>query len=152
MTSKEAVKAKIKDKEERFRHVQLVATKGNVLPPGAYLPVWLRRDIYGMLHGSNIVMSESQGPTQSDMKALEYLRNMSLTGAATIAEWRDVCRAEGILTGDNENTNSQQMKRIRKRLQDEGLIKAGSGKGVWIPCDPEEEAVDYDFNFNFKVH
>ncbi len=152
MTSKESARAKIKDKEERFRHVQLVATKGNILPPAAYTPVWLRRDAFGMLHGSDIVLNDSQGPTQNDMRALGILKTMSLTGHVTIGEWRDACRAEGILNGDNDNTISQQMQRARKRLQEEDLIKPGPGKGVWMPCDLEKEAVDYDLRFKSKVH
>lgn len=54
MTAKEATKAGICDLEERRRYVQLSATKGNTLPPTAFVPIWLRRDDTGCLLGSDL--------------------------------------------------------------------------------------------------
>ncbi|RYU61877.1 AAA family ATPase [Methylolobus aquaticus] len=59
MTAAEASKAGITDVEERKRHVQLCATKGNHLPPAAFVPVWLRRGEHGVLAASDVAMTES---------------------------------------------------------------------------------------------
>ncbi|MCA1742756.1 MAG: AAA family ATPase [Desulfonatronovibrio sp.] len=144
MTSKEAKKAKIKDKEERFRHVQLVGTKGNYLPPDAYVPVWLRRDNYGMLNKADVNLEEYSGPGKKEAEALGVLKELCKSHVPSLAEWRQACVEEEIIgSNQTEKGQAQSMYRIRSILSDENLIKKGHGRGIWVPCDPEEEMLDF---------
>lgn len=142
MTSREAIKAKLTDPEERFRHVQLVGTKGNYLPPDAYIPVWLRRDEYGMLHEAEITFGED-GPTAKDTEALDVLRDNSKTKTLPLKEWREACVQAGILKSSSEEGQKKEMERIKNKLKNSSLIKPGHGRGVWLPND---DFNSFDFN------
>ncbi|MDD5526772.1 MAG: AAA family ATPase [Candidatus Omnitrophica bacterium] len=148
MTSKEAVKAKISDPEERFRHVQLVSVKGNFLPPAAYNPVWLRRDNFGMLHGAeldfNPASSDCIGKKEKD--ALNVLIEICQDGTKPkLNKWMLACVEAGIIKKTKtQKAQQQEMHEIRKRLFDAEMIKK-EGHGVWIPEDSGDE---YDFDFN----
>ena len=63
MTAKEARDAGITDMEERKRHVQLVATKGNHISPSAFVPVWLRRGDYGTLSAASVEFGVAEEPS-----------------------------------------------------------------------------------------
>lgn len=136
MTPEEALKGGITDVEERKRHVQLVATKGNLLPPGAYVPVWLRRDDFGMLHQADINL-DGKTPSKRDMDALEILQNLSKYSTPPLKEWRAACVDEGIITGKGD-TAKKNMQRTVNKLKRAGLIEPGHGRGIYIPTVFEE--------------
>ena len=144
MTSKEAGKAGITDTEERFRHVQLVSVKGNFLPPAAYKPVWLRRDDYGMLHGSDISFDEKKpGPSKEDSDSLFVLQELYKSGAyPKTKEWRAALVEEGIIKEGTGKAMESSMTRIRQSLQKNGLIESPCF-GCWIPA---EDKGFFDFN------
>ncbi len=133
MTQKEFIKAGLEDPEEQFRHVQLVGTKGNYLPPSAYLPVWLRRDDFGMLSGSDISFEKKAGPTEKDISALSLLRNVPENLNTSIKPWRNSCIEHGLIQGKTEDATTKAMQRIIKTLKASGMIRAGAGRGVWLP-------------------
>jgi len=145
MTRKEAKKAKLIDAEERFRHVQLVATKGNHLPPGAYLPVWLRRGDWGVLQESDISFSDgSDGITGVDREALKVLDELCQTGSSVkLNDWRNALIEAKLIKAGSAKTQETRMFRIRKNLYDNGLIQSPK-RGYWEP-DPAEADV-HDFN------
>jgi RecA-family ATPase len=148
MTSKESLKAKITDPEERFRHVQLLAVKGNFLPPAAYSPVWLRRDNYGMLHGAELDFNPASpdciGKKEKD--ALNVLIEICQDGTKPkLNQWMLACiEAGNIKKSKTQKAQQQEMHQIRQKLFDAGMIKK-SGHGVWIPEDSGDEP-DFDFN------
>lgn len=136
MTADEAKKAGVTDIEERKRLVQFVATKGNRLPPAAFVPIWFRRGDSGVLSQVEVSMDKSEVGTR-EMKALEILKAMSVSSYPSLTEWRDKCAEEGLVFGPNEDAVAQCMKRIMKKLKELGLIKPGVGRGIWIPCDDD---------------
>jgi len=143
MTGKEAVKAKLESQEERFRHVQLVGTKGNYLPPSAYIPIWLRRDDYGMLNQADISMQEGNEPSKKEMEAYEVLREISGGCEVSLKDWRDKL-IELSLIGEGTKENQKKiMDRIRKRLNNCGYIQKGNGRGFWVPTD-EDNFLDFN--------
>jgi hypothetical protein len=134
MTATEATQAGIEDIEERKRHVQLVGTKGNLLPPAAYVPVWLRRDQHGTLIGADISLErKAQGPSHNDMKVHDVLTEMSKKRTPTLKEWREECVQQGLITGKTDGAIQQAMKRSLERLKKSELIRPGHGRGIWIP-------------------
>ncbi len=136
MTPEEAIKAGITDVEERKRHVQLVATKGNLLPPGAYVPVWLRRDDFGMLHQADINL-DGTTPCKRDIDALEILQSLSKYSTPPLKEWRSACMDAGIITGKGD-TAKKNMQRTLNKLKKAGLIEPGHGRGIYIPTLSKE--------------
>lgn len=143
MTGKEAVDAQIKDREERFRHVQLVGTKGNLLPPSAYVPVWLRRDNYGMLHQADIEIGETAEPTKNEMECLEVLRAISETQEVSLSEWRARLIELSFIREGTEEAQKKAMNRIRKKLHDCGYIQKGQRRGFWKICN-EDNFLDFN--------
>ena len=145
MTRKEALDAKITDLEERLRHVQLVAVKGNHLPPDAYRPLWLRRDDRGVLHGADVSFSDTDtGPTKNDMDALKVLVELWKESTPKLIEWRNALIEKGIIAKGNGKAQETAMERIKTRLYESGLIRSVK-RGYWKPEEPEEE--DFmDFN------
>ena len=97
MTATEAAKAGITDIEERKRHVQLVATKGNHLPPAAHAPTWLRRGEFGVLSAADLEFNGGADPSAKDMDALAILRDMATTTSPKLADWRGQCIAAGLI-------------------------------------------------------
>jgi putative DNA primase/helicase len=142
MTSKEAIKAKLQDPEERFRHVQLVGTKGNYLPPDAYIPVWLRRDQYGVLHEAELSFDEEQA-TSKDMEALDILKDIAKTTSPPIRDWRRACVNAGVITAKSENAQVKDIDRIKNKLKKLGYIKQGHGRGIWLPVK-EDDFLDFN--------
>jgi hypothetical protein len=142
MTSQEAVKAGISDLEERKRHVQLVATKGNHLPPCAYVPVWLRRGEYGVLLEAGVEMSgDGERPlTAMQQEVLDVLKEMCAVHVPTLADWRNQCVERGVIKQrPSDAATEQAMKRIVNALRTKGLITQGVGRGVWIPADWDQD-------------
>lgn len=141
MTAKEAKDAGIHDKEERNRHVQLAATKGNHLPPAAFVEIWLRRGDHGTLSAANLQFDEKGSSTTAsshDLKALGVLREMSSTHTPRLAEWRAACIEQGLISAGKGDTQEKTMARIVKRLMADGFITKGIGNGIYIPSECDE--------------
>jgi len=141
MTQKEFNRAGLDDLEEQFRHVQLVGTKGNYLPPSAYLPIWLRRDDRGMLSESDISFDQKAGPSERDIRALSLLMQLSPSSDRGMESWRKSCIESGVIKSDKKDNQDRTMKRIVKALKDSNLITKGIGKGIWIPVKEENNDI-----------
>lgn len=133
MTADEAQKARIVDLEERRRHVQLVATKGNHIPPAAFVPVWLRRGDHGVLKAADVSFDDTETMGPQDDAALNVLRDMALDKTPRLDDWRERCVAEGILRQKAVDAQRKAMSRIVGRLQSAGLIERGFGRGFYQP-------------------
>jgi len=132
MTIEEANKAEITDVEERKRHVQLVCTKGNAIPPAAFVPVWLRRDDFGNLAEVDIQMNGKGTITDRDIEILKVHSEIGASCPPKLADWRAECVKRGLITGKTKNAETQAMKRVLDKLKKAGLIEKGDGKGIWI--------------------
>ncbi len=131
MTAKEAREAGITDMEERKRHVQLVATKGNHISPSAFVPVWLRRGDFGTLSEANLEFgAEQDSVTAGDLQCLKVLEGLAATCTPKLAEWRAACAA--LIPRDVEAAKKA-MQRIVGRLSRAGLIERGAGRGIYLP-------------------
>jgi len=137
MTADEATKAGIEDIEERKRLVQFVATKGNRLPPAAFVPLWLRRGDSGVLSQADVSLDKN-APSSKDMKILAVLKDISRASCSTFEEWRVECIERGLLKGNSEEASKKALQRIVKKLRSAGFIEKGIGKGVWNPTDLDE--------------
>lgn len=135
MTTKEADKFGITDAGERKSYVQLICTKGNKLPHDAFMPMWLRRGNGGLLMPADLTEKESQDPRLSltDHRILDVLRELCKVATPTLAEWRSECEKRRLITGSTEDGRVTQMKRAVSRLLNDGQVKRGSGKGIYIP-------------------
>jgi hypothetical protein len=131
MTIEEANQAGITDVEERKRHVQLVATKGNAIPPSAFVPVWLRRDDFGNLAEADIEMDGKGTLSDRDMEVLKVHSKIGVFSTPSLADWRAECIKERLITGANPNAQKQAMKRVVDKLLKAGLIKKGVGRGIY---------------------
>lgn len=138
MTAQEARAAGITDLEERKAHVQLVATKGNELPPAAFVPTWLKRGHGGVLTQVELEQNDRGGIGKKEAKALEILRSLAAVSVPALKEWRTACQEGALLTGDSERNRERCMERIRDNLRDAGLIVPGIGRGVWLPAEHEQ--------------
>lgn len=134
MTAPEARRVGIEDIETRKAHVQLVATKGNDLPPEAYLPTWLIRGPGGVL--SQVFLEEANASSnpigKRELDALAILKDMTQTGAVRVGEWRQSCIKRGLISGSDAATEKH-IHRIKHALLSAGLIEPGTGKGVFLP-------------------
>lgn len=139
MTAKEAKAFGIDDIEERKRYVQLVATKGNHLPPAAFAPTWLRRGDGGVLQAANIAPGTSEEPrlTAADTQAYQILLELSKKGSPRIGEWRTECVARGVLAAGSTAATEKAMQRIVDRLVGGWLVVRGDVRGVYLPLDPD---------------
>jgi len=138
MTAKEATFAGITDIEERKRHVQLVATKGNHLSPAAYVPVWLRRGDHGTLCAANFVFGEMQQNklSENDRKIFDVLTEMP--SGCGLDEWRSECIKGGLIIRGTPDAQKKNMQRCVDRLKKHGLITSPR-RGVYIPSPCEDE-------------
>jgi len=133
MTADEARRYGITDAVERKRHLQLIGTKGNELPPEAYVPLWLRRGELGML--GQVVLQESAavaavGPRE--LLALEVLEAASKDGDSTMKFWSAQCAAAGIISTHSEGAQEKAMQRLRDTLLKAGYVKPGHVRGTWV--------------------
>ena len=138
MTAQEATKAGIEDIEERKRHVQLVGTKGNQLPPSAFMPLWLRREEkFGLLVGANISFdNKGNEPSKTDIEAFNVLKEMSRQYTPALREWRGECINRGIIKSSNEEAAEKAMERIVRKLRKSGYIEKRHGRGIYTPIEP----------------
>ena len=139
MTAKEARSFGIADMEERKRLVQLVATKGNHLPPLAFVSIWLRREEGGVLTAANIAPSSNNERqiTQTEMRAYEILVDLSRTCPPKIGEWRKECIARGVIAKGTQGAEEKAMQRIVDHLMEGWFVVRGEGRGVYLPLDPD---------------
>jgi RecA-family ATPase len=131
MTATEGNKAGITDIEERHRHVQLVCTKGNKIPPAAKVPVWLRRDDFGNLSEADIQIGGSGTLTERDMEILLVHSEMMVFCTPKLKDWRAECVKRGLITGSTKEAETQAMKRVLDKLLKAGLIEKGSKNGIY---------------------
>jgi RecA-family ATPase len=132
MTAEEARRFGIDDRAERQRYVQLAATKGNHLPPEAYVPTWLRRGDGGMLAGVTLEQVERGTVGDREMKALAIMQRHAPQGDLAMKFWRDECAAAGLLPA-GVDAAEKAMQRIKNTLVSAGLVKEGARRGLWIP-------------------
>ena len=137
MTAPEARAAGITDLEERKAHVQLVATKGNELPPAAFIPTWLKRGHGGVLTQVELEQNDRGGIGKKEAKALEILRELCQEEAPRFKDWMTACSDAGLLSGDTDNARRRSMERIRNTLHFNGLAEPGQTYGVWVPAATE---------------
>ena len=135
MTSQEGRQFGISDIAERKAHVQLVATKGNALPPSAFTPIWLRRGLGGALEPAKLETQKEGAIGRREREALKVLRELCRKATPKLKEWRDACAADGLLTGDTPRARESSMERMRDALLDAGLIVSGIGRGVYVPAE-----------------
>ncbi len=76
MTPQEGRQFGISDIAERKAHVQLLATKGNALPPASFAPLWLRRGIGGALEPAELERKEEATVGRREIAALGVLREL----------------------------------------------------------------------------
>ena len=138
MTAQEARRFGIADIAERKSYVQLVATKGNSLPPESFAPTWLKRVDGGALVPADLVRSESGAVGRKELAALEVLRNLCLVSTPKLKEWREACASAGLLTGRTPRANESSMERIRDSLLSAGLIERGISNGIFLPVEVSE--------------
>lgn len=138
MTAPEAKRFGIDDVETRKAHVQLVATKGNELPPDAFAPIWLIRGTGGVLTAAELkecaVDQDQVG--QRETEALSILKDMTNIGTASVMAWGRECAARGLLSGTPEAIEKA-IHRIKKTLLANGLIEPGLKRGVFVPVVDE---------------
>lgn len=145
MTAAEAARYGITDIEERKSHVQLTATKGNALPPSAFVPMWLRRGPGGVLVPADLELQTPDARTSASLtapqqKALAILRRLAARATPNLADWRTACEQAGIVTGPTPDARRKHMTRLRDRLHALGLIEPGMGRDVWTPTGSASDA------------
>jgi putative DNA primase/helicase len=138
MTAQEGRQFGISDIAERKAHVQLVATKGNALPPSAFAPMWLRRGIGGALEPAELERQEVGAVGRRERAALTLLRDLCRESTPALKEWRHACDEAGILSGKAPRAKESCMERTRDALLGAGLIVAGIGRGVFTPVEDAE--------------
>lgn len=134
MTSDEARRFGITDPAERRQYVQMQGTKGNELPPEAFVPIWLRRGIGGELKQVSLSEVERGTVGPRELHALELLRATAPQGDTTLRFWRARCVDAGIVAANaSEPAQEKAMQRIRDALLDAGMVAKGSIRGSWVP-------------------
>jgi hypothetical protein len=138
MTAAEGRQFGITDIAERKAHVQLLATKGNALPPSSFAPLWLRRGIGGALEPSNLERQEACAVGPREVAVLNVLRELCQKSTPSLKEWREACGDAGLLTGQTPRAREASMERTRDALLAAGRIAPGVGRGVFTPADDQE--------------
>lgn len=137
MTAAEARSFGIDALEDRKAHVQLVASKGNNLPPVAFAPLWLRRGSGGVLEAADLVPQAAPTVGPREVRALEILRDLAAVSAPRLGAWREACIRANLVTGATDRAREKAMDRIRDALLAAGLIEPGSTRGFYVPKVPE---------------
>ncbi len=133
MTADEARRFGVEDRAERQRYVQLTATKGNRLPPEAFVPVWLKRGAGGLLSQVSLEQVERGSVGQREVQALEILRQACVNGDTTLKFWREQCAAAGVINkAAGLSAQEKAMQRIRDALMDAGMVRH-TGRGMYQP-------------------
>ncbi len=138
MTAAEGRQFGISDIAERKAHVQLLATKGNALPPSSFAPLWLRRGIGGALEPAELERQEASAIGRRELAALDVLRELCRASTPTMKVWREACVVAGLLTGKTPSAIERCMERTRDSLLAAGLIVAGIGRGVFTPVEDDD--------------
>jgi len=138
MTAAEARAFGITEIEERKAYVQLVATKGNELPPSAFAPIWLRRSAGGLLVPAELAVQEQQAIGRRELDALAVLKRLATVGVPKWKDWRDCCVAEKIVVSPTQPGREKTMQRIRSALLSEGLVEPGMSRGVFVPTSNQD--------------
>ncbi len=140
MTAAEAKRYGIEEVETRKAHVQLVATKGNELPPDAFAPVWLARGQGGILAEVDLQEVERESATigKRELQALAILRTMTEQGTTSVMDWGRECAVQKLVTGTLGGTEKG-IHRIKNALLSAGLIEPGTGRGVFLPVQDADE-------------
>ena len=138
MTPPEARQFGITDIAERKAHVQLLATKGNALPPASFAPLWLRRGIGGALEPAALERQEAGAVGPREVAALGMLRELCRESTPSLKDWRDACGNAGLLSGKTPRARESSMERIRNTLRGAGLIVPGIVRGIFTPAEGEE--------------
>ena len=133
MTQKEAKRAGIDDLEERKRHVQLIATKGNHLPPSAFVPLWLRRGSHGVLEAADVEFSASAGRPPRYLPVHAVLRELGKGEYVRLADWRAACVERQLITGNNAEAQRKAMDRAVRELTQAGEVEQGDARGLYRP-------------------
>lgn len=133
MTADEARRFGIKDLAERARHVQMAATKGNDLPPEAFVPFWMRRGAGGFLEQVELTPDEAGELDGRDEAVLAVLVKHAASGDSSLEFWRKQCAAAGLLTSTSEQAQVKQMDRIRQKLMKARLVIHGRNRGLYRP-------------------
>ncbi len=131
LTPTEALGFGITDPVERKRYVQLAATKGNELPPEAYVPVWLKRVAGGGLMQAALTRT---AVGEKELKALSLLAAGTRNGDVFMSDWRGLCVAAGVIPIGEPKAQERAMERIRNALREAHLVEPGLQKGVWRPA------------------
>lgn len=134
MTAPEAKRLGISDMESRKAHVQLVATKGNELPPNAYAPMWLIRGEEGVLCETAFSTPDMPSGTlgKRELTALAIFKELNQNGTVTVARWARECVDRKLLSGSAASVEKA-IHRIKNALLSNGLIEPGSGRGIFTP-------------------
>ena len=135
MTADEARRYGIGDLSERKALVQLAGTKGNHLPPDAFVPVWLRRGPGGVLEQVELELARATaaGPGDRDLRALELLRHLAPRGDVTLRDWRGQCIDAGIIPRQaTPPAQEKAMERIRDALRGAAMVGPGAVRGTWV--------------------
>jgi hypothetical protein len=135
MTRKEAHARGIADETERQSLVQLRLVKANHAPPEAFAPMWLRRTDHGVLVAAEDLPQPQEGAAPAkDNRALGALRVLWDIGKGAhvkVADWREACLREGIITAKSEEAQAKALKRMAVALLDDKLLLTqGRGKGT----------------------
>jgi len=138
MTAQEARQFGITDIADRKAHVQLLATKGNALPPSSFAPLWLRRGTGGVLEPAELERQEAGAVGRRELAALQILRELCREATPALKDWREACAAAGLLTGNAPRARESSMERMRDALLDGGLIVAGVCRGFFTPVEDEK--------------
>lgn len=139
MTAPEAKKFGINDIETRKSYVQLVATKGNELPPDAFAPVWLQRVQGGVLTAANLEEAQNDEARigKRELDALQVLREITTSGTISVAGWGRECSTRGIISG-SKDAIEKTIHRVKSALLSAGLITPGIGRGVFVPTEENQ--------------
>jgi hypothetical protein len=133
MTAAEARQFGVTDIEERKSYVQLVATKGNEMPPSAYVPLWLKRANGGVLELAALEApeSESEAIMRRDTDALSVLRELNRSGKYNVADWKAACLERRIIKAGTPESEKKAMQRIANVLMAHGLIERAAVRGCF---------------------
>ncbi|HRQ59637.1 MAG TPA: AAA family ATPase [Azoarcus taiwanensis] len=135
MTEREGRTFGITDPGERKAHVQLLATKGNEIPPVGFQPVWLKRGTDGVLHQVELTPAEADPVGFREIQALEILRRMAKEATPQLREWRAACIDADLIAGPTPKARERAMERITKALLSARMIERGHSSGVYLPSE-----------------
>jgi hypothetical protein len=115
MTVAEAKKYGITGEEERKSHVQLVCTKGNRVPPAAFVGLWLYRGDGGVLHEVELEEVEGEGTAVMKPEIGQAFHILSeCVDGLTGAEWKERLLNAGVLDRKNSKGKNRSPEAIKQ--------------------------------------